>query len=182
MAIPRSGKREFVSREIDHLLDDLRRGEFHIDCVRMELVRASDGKSYVGPGYIRQKPTHEFEIKIYAEGMLSYRDAMSPWIMSEAGVLFTEENHFSLAATDGRRPVAGAGMTGGGNQWQRATGVLNFWWIIIFIQFHPGLTCELLPPRLSIGVQFLVTGVQNLHQIIHRVFKAHHVEFNFRVR
>src|SRR5262249_40354987 len=36
----------------EEMLDELRRGRFHLDCIRIDLFRQSDGKSYSGPGYI----------------------------------------------------------------------------------------------------------------------------------
>ncbi len=84
----------------DEILDDLRRKELHIDCVRMELVRASDGKNYSGTGYIRQKSTRGFEIKMYAKGKLNFNEIFSNWESTKPGVIFKEADHFVLIAHD----------------------------------------------------------------------------------
>lgn len=87
-------------KKVDELLGDLRRRKFHIDCVQMELVRASDGKRFEGPGYIRQKPTRDFEIKMYADGKIDFREVFEGWGSKDAGVLYGAHDHFSLTATD----------------------------------------------------------------------------------
>src|SRR6266699_3034262 len=89
-----------MKRNVRELLDQLRRREFHIDCVQMVLTRPSDGKTFSGPGYIRQKSTRDFEIKIYSDGTVRLQDFMAQWGSKKAGVLYDEVDHFSLTAKD----------------------------------------------------------------------------------
>jgi len=89
-----------LPKDYEELLDDLRRREVHIDCVQMDLVRASDGKIYSGTGYIRQKATHDFEIKMYAKGKLDLREIFFNFGSTKAGVLYKEGDHFALTASD----------------------------------------------------------------------------------
>lgn len=82
------------------LLSDLRKGEFHVDCVRVELVRNRDGKKFAGPGYIRQKGDRDFEVKLYATGKLSLRSVLTEWGATQPGVVFSHHDHYSLSASD----------------------------------------------------------------------------------
>ena len=85
-----------MGKNISKHLDDLRRREFQVDCVQMELIRASDGKKFIGAGYIRQSAIQDFEIKIYAEGEIDFREIFSDWGSKKAGVLYGDADHFTI--------------------------------------------------------------------------------------
>jgi len=66
----------------------------------MELVRASDGKKFEGPGYICQGKARDFEIKIYSAAKINVRDVFQGWVSNNAGVLLGEADFFTLSAID----------------------------------------------------------------------------------
>ena len=88
-------------QDVHQILADVRRGELDLDCVFMSLVRKRDGKQFTGPGYIRQKRSRDFELKIYAGGRLNLHDVFSEWGATQAGVLFVEGDYYELTARDG---------------------------------------------------------------------------------
>src|ERR1700733_10140417 len=89
-----------LRNDVDHLLDNLKRGEFQIDCLWMELVRASDGKKFEGSGYIRQNPTRHFEAKIYSSSKVELREVFEALATNNAGKLYGDDDFYTLSATD----------------------------------------------------------------------------------
>ena len=85
----------------DSEIEQLEKGTLHLDCTRIELNGNIKGeaRSYIGPGYIRQSPEHNFEIKIFVPGNMSFRDSFG-FIGTQMGVLLTKDGSYSLKATD----------------------------------------------------------------------------------
>ena len=87
-------------KSVEQLFDDLCEQRFHLDSSRIELQRSRDGNQFIGPGYIRQKATRDFEIKIYAKGRVDISKLFKEFQSVKSGVFYEENDHYRLSATD----------------------------------------------------------------------------------
>ena len=87
-------------RSVEQLFDDLCEQRFHLDFSRIELQRSRDGNLFIGPGYIRQKVTRDFEIKIYAKDRVGISEFFKEFQSVKSGVLYEKNDHYHLSATD----------------------------------------------------------------------------------
>jgi hypothetical protein len=92
---------------IQELIDALRKGELHLDCLEMVLTQegAESPEVLQGPGYIAQKPDGTLSFTLYSSQRDTSIEFSDPYQHLIPGQLLPPTEYYSLRATDNHRRV-----------------------------------------------------------------------------
>jgi len=84
-------------------LELISNNKFVLDCPKITLspqLPSTDKKVYTGPGSITQSETGEFLLKLYCDGAISSKEALSRFLGTTVGKILDDSEYYCLSAVD----------------------------------------------------------------------------------
>ena len=84
-------------------LELISNNKFVLDCPKITLspeLPSTDKKSYTGSGSITQSETGEFLLKLYCDGAISTKEALSRFLGTTVGKIVDDSEYYCLSAVD----------------------------------------------------------------------------------